>query len=114
VSKDPCFGQVLVLGLGGIFVEALEDVSMRLLPIHRIDAMQMIEELKGKKLLKGFRGKPPADIDDLIEIILRVGRLAYDLKDRVKEMDLNPVIVMPQGKGAKAVDALVVLNPKQT
>jgi len=113
VSKDPSFGPVLVLGLGGIFVEALEDVAMRLLPIHKIDAYQMIEELKGKKLLKGFRGKPAADIDQLVEIILRVGRLAYDLRGRIKEMDLNPVMVLPQGKGAKSLDALVVLEQKE-
>jgi len=114
VSRDPAFGQVLVLGLGGIFVEVLEDVTMRLLPIHRIDAWQMIEELKGRKLLKGFRGRPPADIDQLVETILRVGRLAYDLRSRVIEMDLNPVIVRPQNQGAIALDALVVLNKKES
>lgn len=113
VSRDPAFGPVLVLGLGGIFVEVLEDVTMRLLPIHRTDAYQMIDELKGKKLLKGFRGRPPADVDQLVEVILRVGRLAYDLRDRVREMDLNPVIVLPNGKGAKALDALVVLTNKE-
>jgi acetyltransferase len=113
ISRDPTFGPVLVLGLGGIFVEALEDVTMRLLPIHRIDAYQMIEELRGKRLLKGFRGRPPADIDQLVEVILRVGRLAYDLRGRVMEMDLNPVIVLPKDKGVRALDALVVLNKKE-
>lgn len=113
VSRDPTFGPVLVLGMGGIFVEALEDVTMRLLPIHRIDAWQMIEELKGKRLLKGFRNRPPADIEQLVETILRVGRLAYDLRSRIIEMDLNPVLVKPQNQGAVALDALVVLNQKE-
>jgi len=110
VSRDPVFGPVLVLGIGGIFVEALEDVSMRLLPIHRIDAYQMIEELKGKRLLKGFRGRPAADLDQLVEIMIRVSRLAYDQSDKILEMDLNPIMVLPKGKGAKALDALVVLK----
>ncbi len=110
VSRDPGFGPVLVLGIGGIFIEALEDVSMRLLPIHRIDALQMIDELKGKRLLKGFRGRPAADIEQLVEIMIRVSRLAYDQSDKIIEMDLNPIMVLAKGKGAKALDALVVLK----
>ncbi len=110
VSRDSNFGPVMVLGIGGIFVEALEDVAMRLLPVHKIDAYQMIEELRGKRLLKGFRGKPAADIDQLVEIMLRVSRIAYDHQAKIQEMDLNPVMVMPKGKGAKALDALVVLK----
>ena len=112
MNQDPIFGPVVIVGMGGIFVEALEDVAMRLTPVHRIDAQQMLEELKGKKLLKGFRGKPPADVDALVEMIIKVGRIAYDHKERIMEMDLNPVIVLPQGQGAKAVDALVILNQK--
>jgi len=112
VSRDPIFGPVMVLALGGIFVEALEDVAMRLVPIRRLDAYQMIEELKAKRLLKGFRGKPAADIDQLVEIMLRVSRIAYDHRDRIVEMDLNPVMVLPKGKGAKALDALVILKPR--
>jgi len=113
VSRDPNFGLVMVLGIGGIFVEALEDVSMRLIPIHRIDAYQMLEELKGKRLLKGFRGRPSADIDQLAEIMVRVSRLAYDHKDKILELDLNPVMILPKGMGAKALDALVILNQKK-
>ncbi len=112
VNRDPNFGPVLIVGIGGIFIEAIEDVSMRLVPIHRIDALQMLEELRGKKILKGFRGKPPADVDQLVEIMIRVARIAYDHQDRIKEMDLNPVMVLPKGKGAKTVDALVVLDEK--
>jgi len=110
VSRDPHFGPTIVFGLGGVFVEALHDVTMRILPIERPDAEHMLEEIQGKKLLKGFRGRPPADELALVEAILRVGRLAHDHRDRILEMDVNPLVVFDKGKGAKALDALIVLK----
>jgi acetyltransferase len=109
-SRDPHFGQTLVFGLGGVFVEVLKDVTMRILPISRADAEHMLEEIRGRKLLQGFRGKLPADELALIEAILRVGRLAYDQRDRILEMDVNPLVVFDKGKGVKALDALIVLK----
>ncbi|OGP61021.1 MAG: hypothetical protein A2V67_11415 [Deltaproteobacteria bacterium RBG_13_61_14] len=110
VSRDPHFGPTIVFGLGGVFVEALHDVTMRILPIERPDAEHMLEEIQGKKLLKGFRGRPPADELALIEAILRVGRLAHDHRERILEMDVNPLVVFDKGRGAKALDALIVLK----
>jgi acetate---CoA ligase (ADP-forming) len=109
-SRDPHFGQTLVFGLGGVFVEVLKDVTMRILPITRPDAEHMLEEIRGRKLLQGFRGKAPADELALVEAILRVGRLAYDQRDRILEMDVNPLMVFDKGKGVKALDALIVLK----
>ncbi len=110
VSRDEHFGQTILVGLGGIFVEVLEDVSIRILPIERPDAEAMLEEIHGRKLLEGFRGRPLADRQALIEVLMRVGRLAYHHRDRVEEMDINPLVVFDDGKGVKALDALIVLK----
>ena len=106
ISRDDLFGPVVMAGLGGIFVEVLEDVSFRVPPFARHDAEAMLSELKGFKLLEGARGSRPADIDALVDVILGVERLALDLADEVVELDINPLIVKP--KGAVALDALVV------
>ena len=103
-TRDPQFGPVIMFGLGGIFVEVLKDVSLRVLPITRDDAEEVIREIKGYGVLEGFRGKPRADQEAIIEILLKVSRLSTEMEDRVAELDLNPVIVMPEGKGAKVVD----------
>lgn len=105
VSRDPSFGPVLLFGLGGIFVELLKDVSLRLPPITRQDAEEMVREIKSYKILDGFRGKPKADVEAIVDILLKVSRLSVDLKDSIAEMDLNPVIVQSEGNGAKVVDA---------
>ena len=105
--KDPQFGQTLMFGLGGIFVEILKDVSFRIAPITPDDAKEMITELKAYPLLKGYRNTPPADIDALISILCNTSRLVMDHPE-IKELDLNPV--MAYQKGAKTVDARIILE----
>jgi len=110
ISRDSQFGPVVLFGLGGIFVELFHDVALRLAPVTVAEATDMVEEIKGSRLLKGFRGKPAADVEAIVDVISRVSQLAVDLKDRVLELDINPLIVCQKGKGVRAVDALVVLN----
>lgn len=106
VTEDPVFGHAVMFGLGGVFVEALKDVSFRLAPLSRNDVREMMEEVKGRRVLDGMRGKPPSDIEAIIDVILKVSQLVTDYGDRIKELDINPLIVFPQG--AKVVDALIV------
>ncbi|MBN1662551.1 MAG: acetate--CoA ligase family protein [Deltaproteobacteria bacterium] len=106
VTEDPVFGHAVMFGLGGIFVEALKDVSFRLAPLTRKDAEEMVKEIKGYRVLLGMRGKAPVDVDALVDVILRVSQLVTDHGDRIKELDINPLVVFP--KGAKVVDALIV------
>jgi len=108
-TRDPQFGPVILFGLGGIFVEVLKDVSLRVLPITKYDAEEMVREIKGYKVLEGFRGKPRADLGAIIDILLKVSKLATEMEGSVSELDLNPVIVLPEGKGAKVVDARFVV-----
>jgi acetyltransferase len=109
-SGDPQFGPVILFGLGGIFVEVLKDVSLRILPITRYDAEEMVKEIRGYKVLEGFRGKPRADRQAIVDILLKVSRLATEMKNWVSELDLNPVIVLPEGRGAKVVDVRFVVT----
>jgi acetyltransferase len=110
MSHDPQFGPTVIFGLGGVFVEVLKDIAMRVVPITRYDAMEMVNEIKGRKILDAFRNMGPADTDAIVDVILRLSRLAADLKDTVAEIDINPLVVLEKGKSAKAVDALVVLK----
>lgn len=105
VSKDKQFGPVIMFGLGGIWVEVLKDVSFRLAPITHIDASEMIKEIKGYKLLTGFRGQPPVNMAELEKMLLAVSGLVTK-NPLVKELDLNPVFASE--KGAIAVDARIV------
>jgi acetyltransferase len=105
MTKDPVFGPTLMFGLGGIFVEALRDVSFRIAPLSRRDAEEMIEEVRGRRVLEGMRGKAPADRETLVDVILKVSQLVTDHRDDIEELDINPLVVFP--KGAKAVDALI-------
>lgn len=106
-SKDPQFGPVIMFGLGGIFVEVLKDVSFRIIPLSWKDALEMIEEIKGYPLLKGYRGKEPVDIQSLIEIILKISNL-MEQHPEIKELELNPIFAYK--KGALAVDARIILE----
>jgi acetyltransferase len=106
VSRDPVFGPVLTVGLGGIYVEVLKDVAFRLPPIGNDEAIEMLKELRAYPLLAGVRGHPASDIEALADCIERISWLAVDLKDKVVELDINPLRVLP--KGARVVDALVV------
>jgi acetyltransferase len=110
VTKDPVFGPAIMFGLGGIFVEALRDVSFRIAPLTRGDAEEMIDEIRGRRVLEGMRGKPPADRDALIDTLLRVSQLVTDHRDQIDELDLNPLVVLP--KGAKVVDALITKSAR--
>lgn len=109
-SKDPQFGPVIMFGLGGIFVEVLKDVSFRIIPLSRKDAMEMIEEIKGYPLLQGYRGKEPVDIPALTEIILKISRVMEEHPE-IKELELNPIIAYK--KGALAVDARIILESER-
>jgi acyl-CoA synthetase (NDP forming) len=108
ISRDEQLGPTLVMGLGGVFVEILADVAIRIPPISSSEARRALESLKGTKVFAGVRGAPPTDIDALADIAARLSWLAYDLRDDIAEIDLNPVVVLPQGQGAFAVDALLV------
>jgi acyl-CoA synthetase (NDP forming) len=112
VSRDAQFGPIILFGIGGIFVEIFDDVSMRLPPITSYDAEEMISEVKGHKLLQGFRGKPKADTEALIDVLLKVSKLAVDKGTEISEMDLNPVIVGYRHDGAKIVDARIFMRQK--
>lgn len=108
VSNDPVFGQVIMFGLGGIFVEVFQDIAFRVAPITRSDAFDMIEEIKSNSVLKGVRGKPPVDIEAIVDVLLKVSALATDYGDVLDELDINPLIVYE--KGLKAADAMLVVQ----
>jgi acyl-CoA synthetase (NDP forming) len=105
--KDPQFGQTLMFGLGGIFVELLNDVTFRIAPITQEDAHEMVIKVKAYPLLKGYRNTPPADIDAIINVLLNTSKLVMDYPE-IKELDLNPI--MAYEKGAKTVDARIILE----
>ena len=111
-TKDPVFGPVVMFGLGGIFVEALKDVSFRVAPLTRADAEEMIDEIRGHRVLEGLRGKPPLDREALIAAILSVSQLVTRHRDRIEELDINPLLLFP--KGARAVDALITRSEEPT
>jgi acetyltransferase len=108
ISRDEQLGPTLVMGLGGVFVEIFADVQIRIPPISADEASRALESLKGAKVFAGARGAPPADIDALAQMAARLSWLAHDYKDEIAELDLNPVVVLPNGQGAFAVDALLV------
>ena len=105
VTKDPVFGPVIMFGLGGIFVEVLKDVSFRVAPLLRRDAEEMIEEIRGYPILEGVRGQLPVSKEALIDVILKVSDLVTAYQDDIDELDINPLLLFPDG--ACAVDALV-------
>ncbi|UCD85167.1 MAG: acetate--CoA ligase family protein [Deltaproteobacteria bacterium] len=113
-SRDPQFGPTIVFGLGGVFVEVLKDTSLRVVPLTRHDALKMVHEIRGIEILKGFRGSPPADIEAIIDTILKVNRLIQDFRDEIEEMDINPLMVFPEGKGVKALDSLIIKRPSKS
>jgi acetyl-CoA synthetase (ADP-forming) len=106
-SKDPQFGPVIMFGLGGIFVELLKDVSFRVIPVEQRDAQEMIKEIKGYPLLQGYRGKEPANISVLVEIILKISKLIEE-NPQIKELELNPIFAYRNK--AVAVDARIILE----
>ncbi|MEM0017619.1 MAG: acetate--CoA ligase family protein [Candidatus Korarchaeum sp.] len=105
--RDPQFGPTVMFGLGGIFVEVFRDVSFRVAPLSEQDAETMIKEIKAYKLLTGFRGAEPVDINAIKDALIKVGRIGVE-NEEIAEMDLNPVIAYP--KGIKVVDARIILR----
>lgn len=109
MNSDPQFGPLIMFGLGGIYVEVLKDVSFRVAPMTRLQAKQMIEQIRSYKLLTGVRGQAPADLDATIDVLLRVSQLVTDFPE-IAELDINPLMVRDQGKGAVAVDMRLILK----
>ena len=105
-TNDPTFGPTIMFGLGGIFVEVLKDVSFRLVPITRVDAEEMVKEIKAYKILEGVRGMPPSDQETILDILMRTSEMLVECPE-IKELDLNPILVYE--KGAKIVDARIIL-----
>jgi acetyltransferase len=107
--KEPSLGQTIMVGLGGIYVEILKDVSFGLNPIGPSDAITMLESLRSKKILDGARGAKPADKEKIVECLLRLSQLLSDFPE-IKEIDINPLLAMENGKGAKVLDARIVIE----
>ena len=107
LRRDPQFGPAVLVGLGGVLTEVLDDVAIGLAPLRPAAAEAMLDALRGARLLRGVRGRPPVDRDALVAMLVALGRLGVDRPD-VLEVDLNPVIAT--SIGAIAVDALVVLE----
>ena len=114
VSREEPFGPAIMFGLGGIFVEILKDVAIRVLPVTNKDVQDMIQQIQGFSILKGTRGYKPADVAALTEVLLKSACLADELKGEIAELDINPLIVLEDGQGVKAVDALVMLHQDRT
>ena len=108
IQNDPQFGPMIMVGLGGIMTEVFKDVAFRMLPITTSDAKSMLNELKGSKLLKGFRGSTPIDLNMIAKALVQIGKMGVDNADYVNSIDFNPVIVYP--KSYFVVDAKIILN----
>ncbi|MEU2540148.1 acetate--CoA ligase family protein [Streptomyces iakyrus] len=108
VAHDDLFGPTVTVGLGGVLVEVLRDTAVGVPPFGEEQARDMLAGLRGRALLDGVRGRPAADLDALVEVVLRVQRMALELGDQLAELDINPLMVLPQGQGAVALDALAV------
>ena len=110
LKRDEQFGLALIVGTGGILVNLLNDSATLLLPITREAASTAVLSLKGSALLRGFRGRPEGDLEAVVDAIMAVADFAMDHWDSVTELDINPLMVRPKGKGAIAADALVRLQ----
>jgi acetyl-CoA synthetase (ADP-forming) len=110
LTRDPQFGPCVMFGLGGIFTEILKDISFRVAPLEKRDALGMMQEIRGHKILEAVRGMEAADLDTLSDILIKVGRIGLE-NETVKEIDINPVII--SGDKPVAVDALVVLEERK-
>ena len=109
VQRDPVFGPIVMFGLGGLFVEALKDVTFRAAPFDEIEARAMIESIVAFPVLTGLRGQPPADLDALAAALSRLSRFAAANADTIESLDVNPFLVRPEG--ALALDAVLVTRP---
>ena len=109
MTQDPQFGPMLMFGLGGIYVEVLEDVTFRVAPIRELSAMAMITRTKTHKILEGFRGGPSYDIEAIADCLKRLSQLVVDFEE-INELDINPLFVYEKGRGCKIVDARIILR----
>jgi succinyl-CoA synthetase beta subunit len=118
VQCDPVFGPVIMVGLGGVFAEAMRDVVLRLAPIDASQARQMISELKARAILAGWRGSAASDVEALAQALAALSEVAVAAGDQIESIDINPVLVRPAGHGAVALDALIIArrppSPRQT
>jgi acyl-CoA synthetase (NDP forming) len=110
MSKDADFGPAIAVGLGGIFVEVLKDVTLGVPPLTERDRRSMLSRLRGAAILDGTgaRGAGPADVDAVVDILGKFSQLCIDLRDDVSEIDINPLLVFERGQGARVVDCLIV------
>ena len=105
-KRDPAFGQVLIFGMGGIYTELFNDISVRMVPVNEKTAAKMISEIKAFAVLKGYRGKPQYDLQAVARCIARISRLLTDHPEIVN-LDINPLIALEKGKGCIIVDAKI-------
>lgn len=108
VNKDPSLGHLIMFGLGGVFVEVLKDVAFRLTPLTAYDVQEMLHEIKSSKLLAGARGMPALDTDSIVDCMLKISQLVQDFP-QIKELDINPLLVLPKGQGVRVLDARIVI-----
>jgi acetyltransferase len=109
-SRDDRFGPLMMFGLGGTLVEVLKDVSFRLAPMWEISAERMVREIRSFKVLDGFRGSPPSDVDAIVDTLLRLSQMVCNHPE-ISELDINPLIVHAKGKGCSVADSRVMLRP---
>ena len=107
VHVDPQFGPLVAFGLGGVWVELFDEVALRLPNLDAAQALAMIEETRAARLLAGYRGQPPADVMALADLLVNLSRLAVESAGKLVSLDLNPIMVLPQGRGVVVVDARV-------
>lgn len=110
VKSDPQFGPMVLVGLGGVFVEIFKDIALYPAPLNKHEALMMIKSLKSYPLLAGYRGDEPCDVEALADFIVQIGNFAVANKDSLVEMDINPLFIYPKGKAPAVIDALVILN----
>jgi acetyltransferase len=110
LNRYPVFGPLIMFGIGGIFVEVFQDVDFRLAPVGRNSARRMIQGIKGYKLLRGFRGRPRVDLEAVERAIVSMSDLGLHHPE-ILEMDINPMLVHPEGSGATVADCRMVLQP---
>jgi len=109
IKKDPAFGPVLMFGMGGIFVEVFRDVSFGIAPVNKVQARKIIEQTRAYEILRGVRGRPPRDIEALVDTLVRLGQLSLDFP-QIEELDINPLFVNDEGEGSVIGDTRMILK----
>ena len=112
LNRDPEVGLVVMAGMGGVWLELIKDVAFAIPPISAVKAADMLAHTHAGRLLQGYRGSPVLDQEAVVQALIALGRIAQDLGDVIQSIDVNPFVVLPQGKGALALDGLVILTPK--